>query len=209
LRQLNNVWLDLACDSWLYISFGCFRQKTVPGEVGSSTMPHKVNPIHFENAEGNLQTANALLSFLSGKLPISRLQRDLSDKTVKRNLGLAIGHGLVAVQGLCEGLGRLVPDDETLCREVLAHPEVLAEAVQLLLRTRGDEQAFQEVQEQVRGAPGAWQSLLSTLPNDIRDRVATWTPDQYVGLAKELTLHEIERIEHEISDAESPRTADR
>ncbi len=204
LRQLNNVWLGLARDLWLYASLGHVRQKAVSGEVGSSTMPHKVNPIHFENAEGNLQTANALLSFLSDKLALSRLQRDLSDKTVKRNLGVAFGHGLVAVSSLSDGLDCIAPDEPRLRHEVSAHHEVMAEAVQLLLRARGDEQAFATVQDRVRGSEEPWPQLMEALPMDIRATVASWRPEEYVGLAKELTLREVGHIREVFPDIECP-----
>jgi adenylosuccinate lyase len=206
LRQLYNVWLDLARDCWLYVSFGYLRQKPVSTEVGSSTMPHKINPVHFENAEGNLEMARALLAFLSDKLPISRLQRDLSDKTVKRNMGVAVGHGLVAVLSLSDGLTRVVPDAAAMRNEVLAHPEVMAEAVQLLLRVRGREQAFGQVQDVVRDTKGAWDSLVSSLPENVRDTVVAWKTDQYVGLAQEITLREVERIEAMLAEVPFPQT---
>ena len=204
LRQLNNVWLGLARDLWLYASLGYLRQKAVSGEVGSSTMPHKVNPIHFENAEGNLQTANALLAFLSDKLALSRLQRDLSDKTVKRNLGVAFGHGLVAVRSLSDGLERIAPDQPRLRHEVATHHEMMAEAVQLLLRARGDEQAFAAVQDRVRGSEQAWPRLMDALPTDVRATVASWRPEEYIGLARELTMREVERIHTVFADTEHP-----
>jgi adenylosuccinate lyase len=194
-RQLHNVWLDLARDCWLYVAFDCFQQRAVPGEVGSSTMPHKVNPIRFENAEGNLQLANSLLSLLADKLPLSRLQRDLSDKTVKRNLGVALGHSLVAAANLQRGLQRLTPDERLLRAQVQAHPEVLAEGLQLLLRARGDEGAFTQVQEAVRGREGGWDDLLLSLDKEVRSTVEEWLPEAYVGLAEQLARQEVERIE--------------
>jgi adenylosuccinate lyase len=180
----------------LYVTLGALRQRAVSGEVGSSTMPHKVNPIDFENAEGNLQVANALLGAMADKLSVSRLQRDLSDKTVKRNLGVALGHGLVAVESLRQGLRRVEPDGEHLLREVRAHPEVLSEALQLWLRARGDEDAFTEVLAQVRarGAEG-WRDALASLDEEARRAVEAWQPEAYTGLAADLALAEADRVE--------------
>jgi len=194
LRQLNNIWLDLARDCWLYISLGYFQQKVTEKAVGSSTMPHKVNPIDFENGEGNLQVANSLLVLLSEKLPISRLQRDLSDKTVKRNLGVALGYGLLAVQSIQRGLEKIAPCEDVLQQEVAAHPEVLAEAVQLLLKTLGEEKAFQMVQSQVRGEVGGWARTVAGLAEEPRRIVQGWWPEQYTGLAAQITQQEIARI---------------
>jgi len=195
MRQLNNIWLDLARDCWLYIMLGYFQQKIQGEEIGSSTMPHKVNPIDFENAEGNLQVANSLLMMLANKLPLSRLQRDLSDKTVKRNIGMAWGYSLVAAKNLERGLGKITPNDSLLQEEVRGHPEILAEAVQLLLKKRGDAQAFQVIQAQVRNKRIDWAELTSHLEEEIRKVVESWRPEQYVGLATQLTNQEIARIE--------------
>ena len=194
-RQLNGVWLDLARDCWLYIALGSFRQKPTQGVVGSSTMPHKVNPIDFENAEGNLQVANCLLHLLADNLPVSRLQRDLSGKTVKRNLGMALGYGLVAAQSLSRGLSKIVPDQSFLEEQVKAHPEVLAEAVQLLLRSQGEVEAFEEMQAKVRGREVEWEQVVRGLDQGAREIVENWQPEKYTGLAAKLTRQEIERVE--------------
>jgi len=194
MRQLNNIWLDLARDCWLYTSLGYLKLRVVETEVGSSTMPHKVNPIHFENAEGNLKLANSLLLLLADKLPLSRLQRDLSDKTIKRNLGMPFGYSLVAVQNLSQGLTRVVPDERLLKDEVQAHPQVLAEAVQLLLKTLGEEEAFEEIQSKVRGEQITWQDVLQGLQEKPRRIIENWRPDRCVGLAEQLTVQEVERI---------------
>lgn len=211
VRQLNNVWLDLAQNVWLYAALGTLRLKAVPGEVGSSTMPHKVNPIHFEGAEGNLQISNALLDALSGKLSLSRLQRDLSDKTAKRNIGVALGHSLVATEALAEGLARVEPDEEALLREVRAHPEVLSEALQLRRRANGQPEAFAGVQSAVRDGDLGWQSLVVGLGDEERAVVSAWRPEGYTGLAAELAIAEAERIEAELglADDQGNRRAER
>ncbi|MCS6883738.1 MAG: lyase family protein, partial [Chloroflexaceae bacterium] len=130
LLRIATVLLDLARDLWGYIALGYFRQRAVAGEVGSSTMPHKVNPIDFENAEGNLGLARALLGHLAEKLPVSRWQRDLSDSTVLRSLGVAVGHFQLGLRGIDRGLARIAPDEECLAADLERHWEVLAEAIQ-------------------------------------------------------------------------------
>ena len=134
IRQFNNVGLDLARDMWMYIAFDYLKQEVVSGEVGSSTMPQKVNPIDFENAEGNMELANGMLMVLANKLPISRMQRDLSDSTVKRNLGVAFGYSLLGTKSLMRGLLKVAPNREKLRSEIENHPEMLAEALQLFLK---------------------------------------------------------------------------
>lgn len=145
LRRVNVILLGFSQDMWRYISAGLVRQRAVAGEVGSSTMPQKVNPIDFENAEGNLGLANALLSFLSQKLPLSRLQRDLSDSTVLRNIPVALGHCLLAYQSLLKGLGKTDFDAALAKAELLNHPEVLAEAYQTILRAAGVSGAYEKL----------------------------------------------------------------
>jgi adenylosuccinate lyase len=194
LRRTNLVWLGLALDVWLYLSLGDWRQKAVEGEVGSSTMPHKVNPIDLENAEGNLQLANALLSTLADKVSASRLQRDLSDKTAKRCLGVALGHSLLGVLSLRRGLERAEADEERLMARVQEHPEVLAEGLQLLLRARGDAVGFERVQSWVRGRDVSWADLAAAMPPSVQTEVAGWRAEEYVGLAPELTLREVARL---------------
>ena len=149
--RIDSILLDFARDMWLYISRGVFRQKVVKDEVGSSTMPHKVNPIDFENAEGNLGLANALFNHFADKLPISRLQRDLSDSTVQRNIGVAFGHHLLAVESLRKALSKLALDPSQIQRELDLHPEVAAEAIQTMLRKRGVAGGYEKLKELTRG----------------------------------------------------------
>ena len=142
LMRINTILIDLCQDVWSYISRGIIQQKKIPGEIGSSTMPHKINPIHFENAEGNLGVANALLNHLSNKLPISRMQRDLTDSTALRNQGVAMGHSFLAVQNILKGLRRITPNKVKMDQELNDHWEVLTEAVQIILRRAGVPDAY-------------------------------------------------------------------
>ncbi len=151
LRRINMILIDFAQDIWRYISDGLIKQYTVQGEVGSSTMPQKVNPIDFEQAEGNLGLANSLFNYFSGKLTVSRLQRDLSDSTVLRNIGPAFGYCLTAYQSLLKGLSRIEPDTQTALEQVRQHPEVLAEAIQTILRAYGIENAYEKLKDLTRG----------------------------------------------------------
>lgn len=160
LRRVNVILLGLSQDMWHYISAGLVKQKAVAGEVGSSTMPQKVNPIDFENAEGNFGMANALLTFLSEKLPVSRLQRDLSDSTVLRNIPVALGHCVLAYQSLAKGLSKTDFDAQTARAELVAHPEVLAEAYQTILRSAGVANAYEKVKALTRGH--------TVKPNDLK-----------------------------------------
>jgi adenylosuccinate lyase len=158
IARFNTVLLDLDRDMWSYISMGFFKQKRLPGEVGSSTMPHKVNPIDFENSEGNLGVANALLGFLASKLPVSRLQRDLTDSTVLRNMGVALSHALIAYQSTLMGMGKVSLDEEALGTELDAHWELLAEPIQTLMRRYGCSSPYEKLKEhtQVRRVPGVY-----------------------------------------------------
>ncbi|OGJ55662.1 adenylosuccinate lyase [Candidatus Peribacteria bacterium RIFCSPHIGHO2_02_FULL_52_16] len=149
--RIDSILLNLCRDSWMYISRGVFRQKVIKGEVGSSTMPHKVNPIDFENAEGNIGLANALFTHFAEKLTVSRLQRDLSDSTVQRNLGVAFGHHFLAVESLRKGLSKLSLDPSQIQRELDLHPEVAAEAIQTVLRKHGVDGAYEKLKELTRG----------------------------------------------------------
>jgi adenylosuccinate lyase len=149
--RINTILLNLSRDVWHYISRGVFRQKTSASEVGSSTMPHKVNPIDFENAEGNLGVSSALFSHFAEKLPVSRLQRDLSDSTVQRNLGVAFGHHLLALSSLTRGLEKLQLDQAAIKVELDSHPEVLAEAIQTVMRKNGMEDAYERMKKMTRG----------------------------------------------------------
>ena len=151
MYRIDSILLNLSRDCWMYISRGVFRQKVIAGEVGSSTMPHKVNPIDFENAEGNLGLANALFNHFAEKLPISRLQRDLSDSTVQRSIGSAFGYHLLAVQSLMKGLKKLSLDERLLKAELEAHPEVAAEAIQTVLRKLGVAGAYEKLKKLTRG----------------------------------------------------------
>ncbi len=151
LVRINTILLGLCRDAWMYISRGIFTQRVNAGEVGSSTMPHKVNPIDFENAEGNLGVSSALFTHFAAKLPVSRLQRDLSDSTVQRNLGVAFGHHLLAVKSLQKGLGKLQVDRSLLRWELEQHPEVHAEAVQTVMRRYGIVDAYEQLKRFTRG----------------------------------------------------------
>lgn len=145
LRRLQAVLIDFAQDIWLYAHRGYFRIQRAEGQIGSSTMPHKANPIHFELAEGNLRLSNALWGFFTEKLPISRLQRDLTDSTILRNLGVALGHGLIGIKSLSEGIQQLIPEPEVIAADLASHPEVVAEAWQTLRRKAGQLDAYEEV----------------------------------------------------------------
>ncbi|MCX6816414.1 MAG: adenylosuccinate lyase [Candidatus Beckwithbacteria bacterium] len=178
IRGLNNVWLDLSKDCWLYICLDYFKQKGTGKEVGSSTMPHKVNPIDFENAEGNLELANSILMMMSNKLMISRLQRDLSDSTVKRNFGVVFGHTALAIKSLMKGLGKIEPNTEFLKQEIKNHPEMLGELEQLKMKVAGDEQAYEKIKKMTRG-----KGVGPTFPASWRIRGAM----EYIGLAEKIT----------------------
>ena len=149
--RINTVMIDLSQDMWLYISRGVFKQKLVAGEIGSSTMPHKVNPIDFENAEGNLGIANAMFNHFAMKLPVSRMQRDLTDSTVQRSIGSAFGYHLIAQKSLAKGLSKISIDKKVIQKELDDHPEVLAEAIQMVLRKHGVPNAYEKLKELTRG----------------------------------------------------------
>jgi len=188
LARINTVLIDASRDVWSYISIGYFGQRRVDSEVGSSTMPHKVNPIDFENAEGNLGVANALLRHFAEKLPVSRWQRDLTDSTVLRNLGVGIGHGLLACDSLLKGLGKLEPNAERMAADLDANLEVLGEAVQTVMRRYGHADAYEQLKDLTRGArisPAALAEFIDGLdvPEDARRRLTELTPASYIGLA--------------------------
>lgn len=188
LSRYQTILVDLCRDAWSYISIGYFRQRTVAGEVGSSTMPHKVNPIDFENAEGNLGVANALLGHLAEKLPLSRWQRDLTDSTVMRTIGTALGHSLVAGASLLKGLGKLEVN-ETRLREDLDNAwEVLAEPIQTVMRLHGIDNAYEQLKELTRGKAITAESLKAfieglDIPAGARAQLLALTPQAYVGVA--------------------------
>jgi adenylosuccinate lyase len=191
LKRLNTLLIDLCQDMWRYIGDGYLVQAVESGEVGSSTMPHKVNPIDFENSEGNLGLANALLEFFSRKLPISRLQRDLSDSTVLRNLGVAFGHSLFAYRRILRGLGKLTVDRERLLDELRAHPEVLAEAVQTILRRAGYHEPYEALKGLTRGKVltlDGLRAFVETLDvsEAVKAELRALTPEGYTGLAPKL-----------------------
>jgi adenylosuccinate lyase len=192
LRLINSILIDFAQDVWRYISDGSLKQAVVEGEVGSSTMPQKVNPIDFENAEGNLGVANSLLIHYAQKLPVSRLQRDLSDSTVRRTFGVALGHTLVAWTNIRRGLPRIVPDEEKLREELNSHWEVVAEGAQTILRAAGKPDAYESLKQQTRGrvlSEADYRSWCETVSVDeaTRDRLKSLSPDSYLGLAIRLT----------------------
>jgi adenylosuccinate lyase len=191
IKRLNTILIDLNQDIWRYISDGYLIQAPKAGEVGSSTMPHKVNPIDFENSEGNLGVANALLEFFSRKLPVSRLQRDLSDSTVLRNLGVAFGHSLFAYRRLLKGLGKLGVDRQRMLGDLRAQPALLAEAVQTILRREGYPEPYEALKGLTRGRAITLADLhafVDTLeiPDSVKAELRALTPEGYTGRAIDL-----------------------
>ena len=191
VARFNTILLDLARDVWGYISIGYFRQKTVAGEVGSSTMPHKVNPIDFENAEGNIGIANALFDHLAAKLPVSRWQRDLTDSTVLRNLGVGFGHSLIAWRALDKGLAKLEAAPERMADDLAANWAVLAEPIQTVMRRYGIDNPYDTLKALTRGHPvdrDTFKRLIEEIdvPEEARERLRALTPDTYLGLAAAL-----------------------
>ncbi len=191
--RINAILIDLDRDVWGYISLGYFKQKLKPGEVGSSTMPHKVNPIDFENSEGNLGVANALLRHMSDKLPISRWQRDLTDSTVLRNMGVALGHALLGYDSCLSGLNQLEADRERMNQDLESHWEVLAEPIQTVMRRYGITNAYEQLKELTRGRDGitretlhAFIKGLGAIPDAEKKRLLALTPATYIGKAAEL-----------------------
>jgi len=191
LIRFNTILLDFCRDTWAYISRGVFRQKAAEGEVGSSTMPHKINPIDFENAEGNLGIANAILDHLSLKLPVSRLQRDLTDSTVLRNLGVGAAHSLIAYRSCIRGLARIDVDESTLSAELDGAWEVLAEPIQTVMRRYGLENPYERLKSLTRGHGidrAALEAFISGLdiPETEKARLLAMTPAAYTGAAAKL-----------------------
>jgi len=189
LRRLNTVLIDFNQDMWRYISDGWIMQMPVEGEVGSSTMPHKVNPIDFENSEGNLGIANALLGYFSTKLPISRLQRDLSDSTVERNFGVAFGHSLIGYESTQKGLGKIVVNERKIIEELENHPEVISEAIQTVLRREGAEMPYEKLKGLTRGRQITMDDLRNFIDeldvfDNIKKELRQITPANYTGIAK-------------------------
>jgi adenylosuccinate lyase len=192
LARANTILIDLDRDVWGYVSLGYFRQKVSAGEVGSSTMPHKVNPIDFENSEGNLGLANALLRHLAGKLPLSRWQRDLTDSTVMRNVGVAFGYALLGYASCRQGLGRLAVDPVRMAADLEANWEVLAEPIQTVMRRYGIDQPYEQLKALTRGKSGMTRETLHAfidalaLPPEAKARLKALTPSTYTGKAAAL-----------------------
>ena len=191
LVRFNRVVLDLCRDLWTYVSLGYFRQRAVAGETGSSTMPHKVNPIDFENAEGNVGVANAVLEHLAAKLPVSRLQRDLSDSTAQRNLGVGLAHSLIAYETCLKGLGKLALDEAALARDLAGAWELLAEPIQTVMRRYAIENSYERLKEMTRGRAVDRDTLARfieslAIPRAEKDALLDLTPAAYVGAAETL-----------------------
>ena len=189
--RVNTILTDLCKDMWFYISRGIIGQKKVVGEVGSSTMPHKINPIQFENAEGNLGIANSLLNHLAVKLPISRMQRDLTDSTTLRNQGVALGHSYLAVQNIIKGLSRITINKLQMSAELNTHWEVVAEAVQTVLRKAGQQDAYEQLKTLTRGEAINAEIMAEfvsglNIPDNDKETLLTLTPASYIGLAPKL-----------------------
>ncbi len=188
IARFNTVLLDFDRDVWSYISIGYFKQKTVAGEVGSSTMPHKVNPIDFENSEGNIGIANALFDHLAAKLPVSRWQRDLTDSTVLRTLGVGVGHSLIAYNSTLRGIGKLEANPEAIAADLNSNWEVLAEPIQTVMRRYGIEKPYEKLKELTRGKrvdQAGMQAFIDTLeiPSEAKARLREMTPATYIGNA--------------------------
>ena len=191
VQRWNSVLLDFDRDVWMYVSMGYFRQRTVKGEVGSSTMPHKVNPIDFENSEGNLGLANAVLGFMARKLPISRMQRDLTDSTTLRNMGVGFGYALIAIRSTQKGLGKLELNEERLAEDLDRNWEVLAEPIQTVMRKVGMDHPYERLKELTRGRRVNAEIMREfvaglPLPEADKARLLKMTPSSYVGLAAKL-----------------------
>jgi len=191
IARANTILIDWARDVWGYVSLGYFKQRVKAGEVGSSTMPHKVNPIDFENAEGNLGLANALLSHMSHKLPTSRWQRDLTDSTVLRNMGVALGYGVLALNSLAKGLDKLEVNEAALAADLDVAWEVLAEPVQTVMRRHGLPDPYAQLKDFTQGKPITRELMQGfirglALPDADKARLLALTPGSYTGLAESL-----------------------
>ena len=188
IKRLNTILLDLCRDIWTYISMDYFKQKTKAGEVGSSAMPHKVNPIDFENAEGNLGIANALLEHLSAKLPVSRLQRDLTDSTVLRNIGVPVAHTLIAIKSIEKGLGKLVLNESKIKQDLDSNWAVVAEAIQTILRREKYPNPYEALKELTRGKQGITRESIHTfikglkISGPLKKELRQITPFNYTGV---------------------------
>lgn len=191
MARFNTILLDFSRDMWGYISLGHLKQRVVAGEIGSSTMPHKVNPIDFENAEGNFGVANALLCHLTAKLPVSRFQRDLSDSTVLRTLGTGLAHSLIGYTSLLKGLSKVEANTVSISADLDNRWELLAEPVQTVMRRYGVPNAYERLKELTRGKgidKDAMRAFIKTLeiPDDAKDRLMQLTPSTYIGIAPTL-----------------------
>lgn len=193
MKRANNVLIDLSQDIWRYISDNWIVQIPKEGEIGSSAMPHKVNPIDFENAEGNLGMANAMFEFFARKLPVSRLQRDLSDSTVERGFGTAFAHSLIAYQALLKGFGKIKVNEDKVREDLRAHPEVVAEAIQTILRREGAAMPYEELKKLTRGKQVTMEDFAKfidglSVSDAVKQELKAITPESYTGLAEKLAL---------------------
>ena len=188
LRRINTILVDLSRDCWLYISMEYFSQAIKPGEVGSSTMPHKVNPIDFENAEGNLTYANAIYDYLSEKLPVSRLQRDLTDSTVSRNIGVPVAHSLIAIRSLEKGIGKLILNEEKVAADLENNWAVVAEGIQTVLRREGFPKPYEALKALTRTGEHITREAISNfidgldISEEVKAELHAITPHNYTGL---------------------------
>jgi len=191
ISRINSIMKDLCCDLWLYISRGILGQKKIAGEIGSSTMPHKINPIQFENAEGNVGIANAMLNHLANKLPMSRMQRDLTDSTALRNQGSALGYSFLALKNIQKGLSRITINKSKMSAELENHWEVVSEAIQTVLRKSGKSQAYEQLKKITRGEKIERKVLVDyilklDIPKEDKDTLLALTPESYIGLAPKI-----------------------
>jgi len=209
IKMANAILTDYAQDTWRYISDGLIKQAVIEGEVGSSTMPQKVNPINFENAEGNLGIANALLTHYGQKLPVSRLQRDLSDSTVRRTFGLALGHTLLAWINITRGMSRIEANEEKIKSDLDLHWEVVSEGAQTILRAAGHSEAYETLKSQMRGRvldKSSYRLWVEGLDVDepTRERLMSLSPESYIGLAVEITDNVITSALRELIRSNEP-----
>jgi adenylosuccinate lyase len=199
LKQISLVLLDLSKDCWYYISLDYLIQKINKKEVGSSTMPHKINPIKFENAEGNLKLSISFFDCFSQKLSISRLQRDLSDSTVKRNIGVGLGHFLLSLKSLEQGLKNIKPNKVYLKNQVKNHPEMLGEALQLLLKLEGRDKAYEKIKQKIRGRKVDFNTLLNSLDPKFKRKLKNLKAEDYIGYSSILVIKEIKQIKKNLN----------
>ncbi|HEX6191202.1 MAG TPA: lyase family protein, partial [Chitinophagaceae bacterium] len=192
MRRINNIMIDFCRDIWTYISLDYFKQQTKKGEVGSSTMPHKVNPIDFENAEGNLGVANALLDHFSNKLPISRLQRDLTDSTVLRNIGMPMAHTAIAMKSIEKGLDKLLLNEDKISQDLNNNWAVVTEAIQTILRRENYPEPYEALKELSRGKEGITEKSIHQfidglkITATVKKELKKIKPDNYTGVPREL-----------------------